>query len=205
MDFSLVGNIFKLKEGDEQEIKKFYEEYVVLFIAFANHFLSSEEECKDVVHDVFLSYWEQRKMFDDIILIRAFFYKSIRNKCLNIIRHRQIQNRYEAESLMQVERDDLVYKTILQKEIAHMLHHEIQKLTGMEQKVLLAALHGKSNEEIAEEFHIAIATVKSYKAKAYAQLRLRLHHLSLLFFWMKMADMKQYQNHVLRTLNHSHC
>ena len=47
----------ELKNGKERTLKSFYEEYFALFVSFANNLLPSEEECKDVVHDVFLKYW----------------------------------------------------------------------------------------------------------------------------------------------------
>ena len=83
----------ELKNGKEKTLKSFYEEYFALFVSFANNLLPSEEECKDVVHDVFLKYWNTRNDFDNLIAIRAFFYKSIRNTCLNLIRHQQVQNK----------------------------------------------------------------------------------------------------------------
>ena len=68
----------ELKNGKEKTLKIFYEEYFALFVSFANSLLPSEEECKDVVHDVFLKYWDCKEDFNNLIAIRAFFYKSIR-------------------------------------------------------------------------------------------------------------------------------
>ena len=96
----------ELKDGKEKTLKSFYEEYFALFVSFANTLLPSEEECKDVVHDVFLKYWDIRNDFDNLVAIRAFFYKSIRNTCLNQIRHQQVQNKYLAENLQYLERND---------------------------------------------------------------------------------------------------
>ena len=171
----------ELKDGKEKTLKSFYEEYFALFVSFANNLLLSEEECKDVVHDVFLKYWDTRNDFDNLIAIRAFFYKTIRNTCLNLIRHQQVQNKYIAENLQYLESDDFMHETIIKKEIFHIIHNEIKSLTIMEQKVLLLALEEKSNEEIAQELGIAVSTVKSHKAKSYAILREKLKYLKILF------------------------
>ena len=172
--------IARLKGGDERELKCFYREYFALFVSFACSLLPSEEECKDVVHDVFVSYWNSRAEFDDLIAVRAFFYRSIRNKCLNVIRHKRVHEKYLTESLKQKESDDAIYETILKKEAFHLIHREIRKLTGMEQKVLLLSLEGKSNEDIAEILGITLSTVKSHKSRSYAELRKKLSYLRLL-------------------------
>ena len=169
-----------LKNGKERTLKSFYEEYFALFVSFANNLLPSEEECKDVVHDVFLKYWNTRNDFDNLIAIRAFFYKSIRNTCLNLIRHQQVQNKYLAENLQYLESESFMHETVMKEEIFHVIHQEISHLTEMEQKVLLLTLEEKSNEEIAQELGIAVSTVKSHKAKGYAVLREKLQYLKIL-------------------------
>lgn len=75
----------QLKTGDERALQTFYEEYFAVFVAFARQLTGDEEEGKDVVQDVFLAYWNARREFDSLVAIRAFFYRSIRRKCLNII------------------------------------------------------------------------------------------------------------------------
>ena len=62
-----------LKAGKEKSLKEFYKEYFPLFVSFAGSLLESEEECKDVAHDVFLKYWTGHREFDTLISIRAFF------------------------------------------------------------------------------------------------------------------------------------
>ncbi|MBR5461400.1 MAG: sigma-70 family RNA polymerase sigma factor, partial [Butyricimonas sp.] len=137
----------ELKNGKEKTLKIFYEEYFALFVSFANSLLPSEEECKDVVHDVFLKYWDCKEDFNNLIAIRAFFYKSIRNTCLNLIRHQQVHQKYLTENLQYLESDDFMHETIMKKEIFHIIHNEIKYLTAMEQKVLLLALDEKSNDQ----------------------------------------------------------
>jgi RNA polymerase sigma-70 factor (ECF subfamily) len=169
-----------LRTGDEKELKLFYQEYFPLFVSFANRLLSSGEESKDLVHDVFASYWSARHDFHDLISIRAFFYRSIRNKCLNALRHEKIKSAYLAEALRRAGSDEHVFETILKREAFHVIHAEIRKLTEMERRVLLLSLEGKSNDEIAAELGIALATVKSHKARSYAELREKLKYLRLL-------------------------
>lgn len=167
----------RIKKRKRENTQKLLRRVFCLFVSFANNLLPSEEECKDVVHDVFLKYWNTRNDFDNLIAIRAFFYKSIRNTCLNLIRHQQVQNKYLAENLQYLESESFIHETVVKEEIFHVIHQEISHLTEMEQKVLLLTLEEKSNEEIAQELGIAVSTVKSHKAKGYAVLREKLQYI----------------------------
>ncbi|MDR0544489.1 MAG: sigma-70 family RNA polymerase sigma factor [Odoribacteraceae bacterium] len=173
-------SISRLRTGDERELERFYDAYFVPFVSFANSLLPSGEESKDLVHDVFASYWDARRDFRDLISVRAFFYRSIRNKCLNVLRHEKIKNAYTDETLRLAESDEHLFDVVLKREAHRLLHAEIRKLTPMEQRVLLLSLDGKSNDDIATELGIALSTVKSHKAKSYAELRDKLKYLRFL-------------------------
>lgn len=170
----------QLKTGDERALQTFYEEYFAVFVAFAHQLTGDEEEGKDVVQDVFLAYWNARREFDSLVAIRAFFYRSIRRKCLNIIRHGMVKARYAEECLAKAESDVYVEEKIVEQEMLHVIYREIGRLTPAEQQVLMLALDGKSNGEIAEELGVTLATVKSHKAKSYEILRRRLKYLRVL-------------------------
>lgn len=170
----------KLQEGDSKELKKFYEKNYALFVAFAKNIIPIEDECKDIVHDVFMKFWNTRETFDNLNTIKAFFYKSIRNQCLNSIRHGKVHDRFTAYNLGRLESHEFLYETIIKEETIKIIYEEISRLSGMEQKVLMMAMEGKTNEEIAEILHIAVSTVKTHKVRSYVLLRKKLNILKLL-------------------------
>lgn len=171
-------SVFKLSQGDEEELKVFYEKHFALFVAFAKNLISSEEECKDIVHDIFIKYWKSRENFHNLFAIKAFFYKSIRNHCLNNIRHHKVQSHFV--NLRYAESAEFLYETVIKEEAIRIIYEEISKLSEMEQRVLLLSLDGKSNEEIATALHIAVSTVKTHKARSYSLLRKKLNLLKFI-------------------------
>ena len=82
--------------------------------------------------------------------------------------------------MAKVESDVYVEEKIVEQEMLHVIYREIGRLTPAEQQVLMLALDGKSNGEIAEELGVTLATVKSHKAKSYEILRWRLKYLRVL-------------------------
>lgn len=67
-------------------MKRFYLLYFPHFLSFALNYMSKKDICRDIVQEVFIAYWEKRADFTDIISLKVFFYRSIRNRCLNEIR-----------------------------------------------------------------------------------------------------------------------
>lgn len=180
-------SVEKLKQGDEEELKLFYNKYFSLFVSFANQLLPPNEEGKDVVHDVFMIYWEKRGQLRDLTSIQAFFYKSIRNRCLNVLRHRKVRDQYTEEYLHRANDIEYLYDTIFKKEAYSAMYESILRLTGAEQRVMQLVLDGKSNDEIAVELGMAVATVKTHKAKSYAVLRERLREVMVLLFMLNFG------------------
>ncbi len=108
-----------------------------------------------------------------------FFYRSIRNRCLNYFKHEEIRERY-ADSVAKIESEDFLQENIIREEVSFFIREEIKQLPEREQQILILSLSGKSNQEIAEQLSIAITTVKTHKTRAYAQLRKTLSELRII-------------------------
>ena len=73
----LPVDIQKVKEGDRAAFKSFFECFYPKMMALACRFVN-EQVAKDLVQDVFTSYWEQKKMID-ADNIRSFLFKWLQN------------------------------------------------------------------------------------------------------------------------------
>lgn len=74
--------------------KEFFESYFSLFLQFALKYIPDEETCKDIVQEAFIKYWRQENNFNDEIALKTYLYKSIRNGCLNQLRHENVRKKY---------------------------------------------------------------------------------------------------------------
>lgn len=170
----------KFNDGSEIFLEDFFNSNYLRFNSFAYNYLSDKNECEDIVQDVFLTFWEQKKTFPNLISVKAYFYTSIKNMCLNRIKHDLVKQKYFQEGQSKIESTEFFLEGILRKEANGIIYGEINKLPLMEKKVLLLSLKEYSNEQIANELNIKINTVKTHKSRAYQVLRKRLGNIILL-------------------------
>jgi RNA polymerase sigma-70 factor (family 1) len=180
-DAILRNSIIKLGDGEEISLRDIFDVYYPGLISFASRYISTLTVCEDIVQEVFISFWEKKKSFPNLIAVKAFFYISIRNSCLDFIKHSQVEDRYRIQNRMEDEVSESFLEEVIRKEAYSEIYREINKLPEMGKKVLLLALRDNSNEEIARILNIAINTVKTHKARAYKVLRRNLSELVLFF------------------------
>ena len=180
----MINNITKRKikfnNGSEIYLDDFFNTNYLRFNSFAFNYLFDKNECEDIVQDVFITFWEQKKTFPNLISLKAYFYTSIRNMCLNRIKHDLVKRKYFQESVNKIDTTEYFLEGILRKEANGIIYDEINKLPFMEKKVLLLSLKEYSNEEIATELKIKVNTVKTHKSRAYRVLRKRLGNIIFL-------------------------
>ena len=107
---------------------------------------------------------------------------------MNHIRHRRIASKY-ADSVQktQGELESTTYyvDAVIQEEASRMVYEEILKLSEVGRQVMVLALEGYSNDEIAEKLGISVNTVRTHKARAYQYLRGRLNELRILLLLLQ--------------------
>lgn len=155
----------------ENDLKSAFDLYYKSIVMYANRFLSSKAECEDVIQDIFVHIWEKKMVFPDEISLKSFLYKSTRNKCYNIIKHKKVKDDYANDALLSLEDDNLFLKQILEEEIARQLYQVIETLPDRKREILKLSLKGLKNNEIAERLSIKLQTVKTLKSQSYKILR----------------------------------
>ena len=164
-------------EGLNQKSRKayhlLYRQYYAMLVVYALRFLQSKEEAEDAVQDVFLALWEDDRKFENTDDLLAFLYTSLKNRCLNVLRERTSQKKYEAyyrsfnqEIANAEEPVNVTYEEVLGK-----LYHLIDQLPSRCRMVFLLYMDGRKNEEIAEALNITVNTVKAQKQKAMEKLK----------------------------------
>lgn len=174
-------SIDKLRSGDEAELERFYRLYFPPFLSFTLGFLNGDEDMgRDIVQEVFISYWQRRQDFADMVSLKVFFYRSLRNRCLNELRSRRSHTQADLAEAERLSSLSTLEDSVICEEVSMAVHRSVMSLPPQSRRVLLLVLAGKSNNEIALELQLSLNTVKTHKLRAYQTLRLLLKDMRVL-------------------------
>ena len=182
MQTRLTTYKIRLTDGTDMLLRDFYFANYAGFSSFASKFIPEKEDILDVIQDVFISFWEKDMEFRDTLAVKAWFYCSIRNSCLDILKHDKVKRKFIGKSREKEDTTEFFLDEVLKQEVYSFLYAKISQLPDMEKKVLLLALKGHSNAEIGELLGIKVNTVKTHKSRAYQVLRSDLGNLIFLLF-----------------------
>lgn len=176
--------ILAFSRGEEKAFRVLYDRYAVGLRYFAAKYVDDDTEIEDVVQDAFVALWEKRTEFHVENAVKAYLYKAVRNDCLNLIRHRQVESKYAERVTCEDERSESFLDQILESEIFQVLLSVFDELSPACKEVYRMSLDGKSHEEIAAALDISINTVKKHKNNANHYMRERLKNVLSLLLWL---------------------
>lgn len=164
--------------GFEQLFKSQYARLVY----YAAQIIDNKEAAEDIVQNVFMMLWAGGKVFPNDKACKSFLYTSVRNACLNWMRHARVEEKYlqeqEAEPLDSVQ----ALNAIIKAEVVGEIFKALEGLPEGCRKIFkMSYLRELKNQEIADKLNISVNTVKTQKARALQLLRIKLKdHFALL-------------------------
>ncbi len=158
----------------EREFYKYlYETYYASLCHYARRILNGVVDEEDVVQDVFVRLWERRIDGEEIRTLASFLYRAVHNSCLTELRDRKEMRVEDVASWDRFIEDDPERneQMLIEEEYYRLVHQMIHDLPQERRDIMLLALEGKKNEDIAAELDISVNTVKTLKKRAYTYLR----------------------------------
>ena len=155
---------------NQKEIfEKLFSDYYGMLVCYAQKYTKREDIAEDLVQDLFVSLWEEHRMFPSQATPRSFLYISIKNAALDYLKHQNVESRYIGEVLNTNSffSDDSPQK----EEVFRLLFKQIDKLPERCREIFLLHLEGNDNETIAKKLSLSIETVKTQKKRAMKTLR----------------------------------
>ncbi len=159
--------------GDEFSFKRIYDKYHANLFKYSLKFVKSEENAKEIVHDVFLKIWINRQTINPHLPFKYYLIKICKNTTINFLTRKARENFFQQNVLLTFEEatnetEDLVMASDLQK----FFDQAVENLPPQRQNVYrLCRIEGKSYEEVAEALSISKGTVRDHMLKAAKYIR----------------------------------
>jgi RNA polymerase sigma-70 factor (ECF subfamily) len=182
----------RLKEGDERAFKALFQKYYSSMCHFARQFLNDSEMAEETVQDMFVRIWEKRSSLNIETSVKHYFFRSVRNHCLNQIQHQKIRQQYASRMKETAYQEIDPDQNYIEVDLMERIEKSIDSLPAKRQEIFrLSREQGLKYKEIAEKLNISIKTVEAQMGLALKHLRDELkefsNHLVSMFFLFKKS------------------
>ena len=150
--------------------EQLYKENYARLYYYAFRFITDEEVCKDIINDVFENAWQN---FDDLKFetVTSYLYVLTRSRCIDYLRHRQVEEQYADFYRIMTEGDAHVVLDEMEERVQR-IERIIEQLTEPTKTILKECyFDNKKYKEVAEKLGISISGVKKHIMKALRLLR----------------------------------
>ena len=154
------------ERADTSFFEQFFKENYSLFYFTAYHLLEDDELSRDIVGECVELLWRNRRS-EDASEWRSFMYRSIRNKCIDHLRHEAVKKKYIAFYLAMTPEEE--EDADEEEERIEMVMRRIDELPPLPRRVL-EMCYFERYQEVADELQISTSYVKKLIMKALSLL-----------------------------------
>lgn len=153
------------------EFRKFFNEFFPTVYNLLKKYTEEPEVAKDLAQEAFVKVYECKEEFETLENAKAFLYTVARHIYFNHYKHVKVLEKSRSLLEYPEEENENFLQEVISQETIRVLYQAIDKLAPQSRNIILLNLQGKNNNEVAEELHISVNTVKSLKKNAYLILR----------------------------------
>ena len=185
--------IKELRYGSKKAFEYVFTTYYDSLCRYAAEIMRDKYQAEDIVINLFVVLWDDRKKISIHTSLRSYLYRSIHNACLNAIRKKKIENKYKDYFLHHVEFSkhhdygSLSYplSEIIENELDDRIEEVINNLPPRCREIfLLSRVEELTHKEIADELDISVNTVKSQIMNALRSIQAEIKNLLMFFIIM---------------------
>ena len=165
----------EIKQGNRQSFERLFRSYYAPLCLFAHRFIDDPDDCEEVIQSFFLKIWEKRKGIDINTSVKSYLFGSVRNRCLNYIKHQKIKQQYQSNVVQSTSNDDYSSNAFLEIDLIEKINQCIAALPERRREIfILSREQGLKYREIADNLGISIKTVETQMGHALKELREKL-------------------------------
>jgi len=180
---NIISSNTKITLQDKAVFNVVFKEYYATLVLFSNNYTyRNQEASEDIVQDVFVKLLNDKREFQNLLVLKSYLYTSVKNACLNYLKHLKVKNIYKTEEEASFNKEGFFLDNVLEEEVFIHLNNAIHQLPEKCRQVFELSLKGIKNKEIATQMGISIETVKSQKKRGKVLLKKLLKNNIYIFF-----------------------
>lgn len=166
----------------QETFTAFYNHSYASLCYFATRYTRDPLLAEDIVSDVALKVWQKRGELKNEAALKAYFYTSIRNTCIDRMEKEKNREKREKQYVDAIGTEESCFvKNMIRTEALQQLEIAIDALPHQCRKVFIKLFkEGKSLSEAADEMGLSIFTVKAQRQRGIKLLRARMTGVSVL-------------------------
>lgn len=176
----------QIQQSNTKAFKTIYTKYYKSLVLFCKQYVDDLSTAEDIVQDVFIYIYENRKTLKITSSFKSFLYTSVKNKGINHLKRSKkiVLDNYHTNAEVLLSEED---HTMIEKiELSKKLHKAIATLPKKNQEIFkLSRFNGYTNQEIAELMQVSIRTVETHISNAIKELKSTLN--PILIFFLKFS------------------
>jgi RNA polymerase sigma-70 factor (ECF subfamily) len=175
----IITDLTSEKDSSLEELFNYY--YPRLY-NFSKSFLKIEESIDDILQEVFIKVWQNRKNIKSKDTFNAYIFTITRNLLLNELRSRlnNQKTRVEIQKLSVAEEYESYAQTEYE-DLKEKIEKVIDELPSRQKEIfMLSRTEGLSHKEIAEKLQITTKTVEYHITQSTAFIKQKLKSLGLM-------------------------
>ena len=167
-DSRLVENI---RKDDYASYNLLFTRYYNRLCLFANSITGNNSDAEDIVQELFIKLWNNRKKSEVQTTVSGYLYQSVKNMALNHIRRETNRKnaidkmKYSGWHLNDAEIDNIKYSFALENCIDQLPERS-------KEVVLMQYLQGYKQKEIASKLNISVNTIKNLIWKSLQRIKI---------------------------------
>ena len=174
--------IHALRKGNAEAFSLCYDLYFSSLCAYANLIIHNRESAEEIVQDFFVKLWEKREQLFIETSIKNYFFRSVKNLCINFIQHNKTKLRYAQIVISEVENQFTDDNNYPEPDLTVKIEESINSLPEKRREIFrLSRQEGLKYHEIAQKLNISIKTVETHMSLAIKTLREKLKNYSFFF------------------------
>lgn len=159
-------------KGDEAAFKTVYHHYRYRVYEYARKWLLETQDAEDVTADTFIKLWNKKRDFESFENITGFLLVTVRNSCIDILRHQKRKAEKETEIQYQYSQNNDFSLLEIKEGFLKLIYAEVEKMpTKMKEVFLLSYAEGLKPQEIAQKLNLSVQTVSNQKTNAIKLLK----------------------------------